>query len=176
MHSEHGIKQLRWLPWAALMLMLMLTLLALALARDSSAQSDDVALKAAYIYNIAQFTNWPGAAGARPLNLCLSNTHALWDSLRKLQGKPVGERRLVVLEPGAGIQCDVLVLRTGAPRPAEAVNGTLTIVDGPKTGYAGAVALIEEDQHLRFDIDTVEAARAGLHFSSRLLRLARNVR
>jgi YfiR/HmsC-like len=38
------------------------------------------------------------------------------------------------------------------------------------------VALVEEDQHLRFDIDTKEGARAGLRFSSRLLRLARNVR
>ena len=54
--------------------------------------------------------------------------------------------------------------------------GTLTIVDGVRAGhYAGAVTLIEEDPHLRFDIDTREAARAGLKFSSRLLQLARNV-
>lgn len=152
-----------------------LLLLLLAVARGSSAQSDDVALKAAYVYNIAQFTTWPAAA-TRPLQVCVSATHVLWDSLRRLQGKPVGERRLAVVEPGPGVQCDVLVLRTVSARPPEAVNGTLTIVDGPKSGYAGAVALIEEDQHLRFDIDTVEAARAGLHFSSRLLRLARNVR
>lgn len=147
----------------------------LVLARAGWAQSDDAALKAAYVYNIAQFTTWPGAETARPLTVCLSSAHALWDSLRKLQGKPVGERKLAVLEPGPGTQCDVAVLRAGAPRPA-APGGTLAIVDEPKNGYAGAVALVEEDQHLRFDIDTVEAARAGLRFSSRLLKLARNVR
>lgn len=147
----------------------------LVLARAGWAQSDDAALKAAYVYNIAQFTTWPGAEAARPLTVCLSSAHALWDSLRKLQGKPVGERKLSVVEPGPATQCDVMVLRAGAQRPA-AAGGILAIVDEPKNGYAGAVALVEEDQHLRFDIDTVEAARAGLRFSSRLLKLARNVR
>ncbi|SEN07330.1 protein of unknown function [Duganella sp. CF517] len=148
----------------------------LGLARAGWAQSDDAALKAAYVYNIAQFTTWPGAETARPLTVCLSSAHVLWDSLRKLHGRPVGERRLSVIEPGPTTQCDVAVLRAGATRPATAAGGILAIVDEPKNGYAGAVALVEEDQHLRFDIDTVEAARAGLRFSSRLLRLARNVR
>jgi hypothetical protein len=76
----------------------------------------------------------------------------------------------------AGMPCDLQVLRAGAARPATAASGTLAIVDEPVSGYAGAVALVEEDQHLRFDIDTKEAARAGLRFSARLLRLARNVR
>lgn len=168
MHSEPNTMKLLLLWCTALSL--------LVLARAGWAQSDDAALKAAYVYNIAQFTTWPGAEGARPLTVCLSSAHALWDSLRKLQGKPVGERKLAVLEPGPGTQCDITVLRAGAARPAAAASGTLAIVDEPKNGYAGAVALVEEDQHLRFDIDTVEAARAGLRFSSRLLRLARNVR
>jgi len=146
----------------------------LALLRTACAQSDDAALKAAYVYNIAQFTVWPAAV--RPLNVCVSSGHALGQSLRKMQGRPVGERRLAVLDAGPGAQCDVAVLRGGGPRPVDLGSGTLTIVDEPKSGYAGAVALVEEDQHLRFDIDTAEAARAGLHFSSRLLRLARNVR
>jgi hypothetical protein len=148
----------------------------LAVVPPCHAQSDDVVLKAAYIYNIAQFTTWPAHAAARPLNVCVSSGHVLWQSLRQLQGKPVGGRKVAVVEPAAGIACDVAVLRAGAVRPAADGTGTLAIVDEPVSGYAGAVALIEEDQSLRFDIDTKEAARAGLRFSSRLLRLARNVR
>jgi hypothetical protein len=139
------------------------------------AQPDDVALKAAYIYNIAQFTVWPAVA-ARPFHVCVGSAHALWESLRKLQGKMVGERKWTVVDPAPGTACDVAVLPAGATRPADDNSGTLTIVDEPVAGYAGAVGLFEEDQHLRFDIDTKEAARAGLRFSSRLLRLARNVR
>lgn len=147
----------------------------LAAAPACHAQSDDTALKAAYIYNIAQFTVWPAQGEGRSLNICLASGHVLWHGLRQLQGKPVGARKLAVLEPG-GAPCDVAVLRVGAARPAADGSGTLVIVDEPGAGYGGAVALVEEDQHLRFDIDTKEAARAGLRFSSRLLRLARNVR
>jgi hypothetical protein len=148
----------------------------LAAASSCRAQTDDAMLKAAYIYNIAQFTEWPEYAGARPLNVCVDSGHALWQSLRTLRGRSVGSRRLAVVEPAAGMPCDLQVLRAGAARPATAASGTLAIVDEPVSGYAGAVALVEEDQHLRFDIDTKEAARAGLRFSARLLRLARNVR
>ncbi|WP_338760965.1 YfiR family protein [Massilia sp. METH4] len=149
--------------------------LALAFLPSARAQTDDAMLKAAYIYNIAQFTTWPAAAATRPLIICVDSGHALWQSVRQLQGKLVGDRKVAVVEPAAGTPCDVAVLRAGARRPA-ADGGTLAIVDEPGSGYAGAVALVEEDQHLRFDIDTAEAARAGLRFSSRLLRLARNVR
>lgn len=148
----------------------------LVAAPRGHAQTDDAVLKAAYIYNIAQFTTWPATTGARPLNVCVNNGHPLWESLRALHGKPVGERKVAVVVPSAGTACDVAVLRAGAARPAAEGTGTLAIVDEPVNGYAGAVALVEEDQHLRFDIDTKEAARAGLRFSSRLLRLARNVR
>lgn len=146
----------------------------LAAAPSGRAQTDDAVLKAAYIYNIAQFTTWP--AGTRPLNICVSSGHALWAGVRQLHGKPLGTRKVAVVEPGAGTACDVAVLRAGAARPDADGTGTLVIVDEPAGGYAGAVALAEEDQRLRFDIDTKEAARAGLRFSSRLLRLARNVR
>jgi hypothetical protein len=155
---------------------LLLALPLVMAAPAGHAQSDDRVLKAAYIYNIAQFTVWPANAGTRPLNVCVDSGHALWQSLRSLHGKPVGERKVAVVEPGTATPCDVAVLRAGAVRPAAEGNGTLAIVDEPLTGYTGAVALVEEDQHLRFDIDTKEAARAGLRFSSRLLRLARNVR
>ena len=148
----------------------------LVAAPHGRAQTDDAMLKAAYIYNIAQFTTWPARALARPLNVCVSSGHVLWQGLRGLQGKPVGGRTVAVVEPGADTACDMAVLHAGAARPAADGTGTLVIVDEPVNGYAGAVALVEEDQRLRFDIDTREAARAGLRFSARLLRLARNVR
>jgi hypothetical protein len=109
---------------------LLRALLALALCcaavPASHAQTNDVALKAAYIYNIAQFTVWPAHAGTRPLNVCVGSAHPLWQSLRSLHGKPVGERKLAIVEPGAA-PCDVAVLRAGAARPAADGNGMLAI-------------------------------------------------
>lgn len=146
----------------------------------SGAQNDDSRLKAAFIFNIAQFTTWPPAsAGAvRPLAICASPAHSLWTGLRELDGKALAGRPLAVVDSTAGRPCDIVVY-SAAAAPAvapAAIAGTLTIVDGARSGhYQGAVTLVEEDPHLRFDIDTREAARAGLKFSSRLLQLARNV-
>jgi hypothetical protein len=138
-----------------------------------------VALKAAYIYNIALFTTWPGSVPPdRPFAVCARPAHALWDSLRKLEGKPVNGRPWTLLDAGAGPKvCDITVLPVeAAPSRAPEAAPTLFIVDGSAAGkYAGAVTLVDEDDHVRFDIDTREAARMGLKFSSRLLRLARNV-
>jgi hypothetical protein len=50
----------------------------------------------------------------------------------------------------------------------------LVVRDGLGRGGA-AITLVEGDEQVRFDVDTTEAARNGLRFSSKLLRLARNV-
>jgi len=142
------------------------------------------ALKAAYIYNIAMFTNWPaapaGAAADRPFAVCARPSLPFWDSLRQLEGKLVNGRNWTMYDAGAGAaprSCDITIFAAelGQPRPADG-SGTLFVADGVSAGkYAGAVALVDEDRHVRFDVDTREAARLGLKFSSRLLRLARNV-
>ncbi|MDN4055005.1 YfiR family protein [Massilia sp. YIM B02763] len=158
-------------------------LLALGIAccpRAALAQSQDEQLKAAYIVNIALFTTWPlPAAPAGALAVCASPAHGLWDSLRQLDGRNVNGRRWATVDARGAKACDIAVMAGAhAPRNPPADPGpTLFVVDGAVPGsYAGAVALVEESQHVRFDVDTREAARAGIRFSSRLLRLARNVR
>lgn len=154
-----------------------LLLSTLLYAGACGAQNDDSRLKAAFIFNIAQFTTWPQPA-ARPLLVCASPGHSVWAGLRELDGKAAGGRAFNVVDSAVGRPCDVIVYSAvAAPSvPPALPAGTLTIVDGARAGhYGGAVTLVEEDPHLRFDIDTREAARAGLKFSSRLLQLARNV-
>ena len=167
----------RYLPLSAALLALHLLLA----APSCLAQGQDDQLKAAYILNIAMFTTWPApSAPARALTVCASPQHSLWDSLRQLDGRNVNGRTWATVDAGAasGKPCDIVVVSAArAPRsaPKEAGNA-LYVVDGtPSATYAGAVALVEESQHIRFDVDTREAARVGIKFSSRLLRLARNV-
>jgi hypothetical protein len=157
-------------------------LLALAIACAApacGAQGQDGQLKAAYLLNIALFTTWPPLpAAGKPLTVCASPQHALWDSLRQLDGRNVNGRSWTTVDAAAAKGCDIAVFAAAsAPRSAPKEPGsTLYVVDGSAQGaYAGAVVLVEESQHIRFDVDTREAARAGIKFSSRLLRLARNV-
>lgn len=153
--------------------------LTLSPASHGQAPVQGGALKAAYIYNIALFTTWPGVQAAdRPFAVCARPNHALWESLRKLEGKPVNGRPWTMFDAGAAPKvCDIAVLAGDAvPNRAPEPGATLFVVDGAVAGkYMGAVTLVDEDEHVRFDIDTREAARMGLKFSSRLLRLARNV-
>ncbi len=151
---------------------------ALCCAFACQAQNEDSRLKAAYIFNIAQFTTWPASEAARPLAVCASPAHSLWKGLRELEGKSAAGRAWNVIDGEQGRACDIVVFSAAAaPNAAPpVVPGTLFVVDGARPNrWQGTVTLVEEDAHLRFDIDTREAARAGLKFSSRLLQLARNV-
>lgn len=157
----------------------LLTLPLLGAAPSCRAQGQDDQLKAAYILNIALFTTWPPAAvPARTLTVCASPQHSLWDSLRELDGRNVNGRTWATVDGSPGKACDIVVLAAArAPRSAPKEPGSaLYVIDGTPSGtYAGVINLVEESQHIRFDVDTREAARAGIKFSSRLLRLARNV-
>ncbi|WP_198117498.1 YfiR family protein [Massilia rhizosphaerae] len=147
----------------------------LGLAADVClAQVDGKDLKAAYIFNFALFTTWPDANAKAPLVVCASPDNPLWPGLHALNGKPVNGRLWTMTDiahPKAP-HCDIAVLARGAQHPA-ATAGVLVVRDG--AGGNAAITLVEDDEHIRFDIDTQEAARCGLRISSHLLRLARNV-
>jgi hypothetical protein len=152
-------------------------LLAAALTA-AAAQVPEAELKAAYIYNFAVFTTWPADSALQktPFVVCAVADGALWAGLQTLNGKPVGGRSWLaadLLHPKGG-RCDIAVLSGGMERPASLPAGTLVVRNGAGRGPA-AITLVDEEEHVRFDIDTQEAARNGLRFSSRLLRLARNV-
>jgi hypothetical protein len=157
----------------------MLTVLALTAglglaASACRAQVDGMDLKAAYIFNFALFTTWPDGNAKAPLVVCASPDTPLWPRLQALNGKPVNGRPWTVTDlahPKAA-RCDIAVLARGALQPA-ATTGVLVVRDG--AGSKAAITLVEDDEHIRFDIDTQEAAKSGLRFSSHLLRLARNV-
>ena len=139
------------------------------------AQVDGKDLKAAYIFNFAMFTTWPDAAAKGPLFVCANPDNPLWPGLSALNGKPVNGRPWTVTElahPKAA-RCDIAVLPRAMERPAALAAGVLVVRDG--AGSKAAITLVEDDEHIRFDIDTQEAAKSGLRFSSHLLRLARNV-
>jgi len=144
------------------------------------AQVQDVALKAAYIYNFALFTTWPqDVASASRFDVCATPETPLWDSLEKLNGKAVEGRpwTLVDLALASPGQCRIVVLSGAAPLyGTEAGMSALVIDDGSVLGpSAAAIKLVNEHEHIRFDVDTRKASFSGLTFSSKLLRLARNV-
>lgn len=146
----------------------------------------EYAVKAAYIYNFAMFTEWPTDTlpeGA-PIAICARADHPLRSALDSLAEKTVKGRRLLIRSwdrAAASRDCQVLVL-DGSDRESwkawksqAGQTGVLSIGDD-SAGLPGTVIqLAVEDGRLRFSVQSSAARQAGLVLSARLLGLAKAV-
>lgn len=166
-------------------------LLALLHAPASAVEggSLEYAVKATYLYKFADYVDWPAQAFASansPLNLCIIGDDpfgaALDNAVRGQQvaGRPVVVHRLknLVRDP----ICQILFVGGSDPQRAQylaAVRGSnvLTVTDSQEAGgAAGIINFVLRDNRVRFDIDLQGAAQNGIGISSKLLKLAVNVR
>lgn len=166
-------------------LVLFVSLLAApAIAGAQVDSASDTAVKAAYLFNFAKFTEWPSLAPAEPLVFCVIGDprvgKALADTVR---GQRIGERSLQVRDmdsDGAVRSCHVLFVSKSETRQAremlESVRSLpiLTVSDG--RGFAESGGMLEffiDSERMRFAVNTKAVDRAGVRLSSRLLGLAR---
>jgi hypothetical protein len=161
-------------------------LLALLAAPAAFAQYAEAEVKAAFVFNVAKFAEWPAEvlpAGA-PLRLCVLGTpDALGAALLGLEGKTL-QGRVLEVRSGATLPplrpCHLLVLMPDAPTPRRVlaeVQGTLTL--GDSDGFidaGGMIGLVVAERRVRFDVNLEAARRGGIRLPAQLLRLARQVR
>jgi hypothetical protein len=146
------------------------------------------ALKAAYLYNFAKFTNWPPESlpATSTFTACVVGDDPLSDALvRALKGRQLGGREMNVLRmevDGAVRSCHLLYLSgiTGPETSAvlSAARGTavLTISDMDDFIRLGGITRMFVAQgtiHFEFNLDP--ARRSKLQLSSQLLKLAARV-
>lgn len=147
------------------------------------------ALKAAFLYNFAKLAEWPAEALApgAALRLCVAGDAAVADALAETgRDRTIEGHDLVVarVQPDSGARgCHLLYLAGLDSRrarvAADSLKGApvLTVSDiGQFTKQGGIVELFLDGGKMRFAINVDAAQRAGLHFSSRLLSLARIVK
>jgi L-alanine-DL-glutamate epimerase-like enolase superfamily enzyme len=150
------------------------------------AQENVVALETAYIFNFTQFTQWPAERMRKgDLRVCASARSPLRQALAALKGRAVGVRiwNFVSFSDSRPADCDVIFFgkgdeASGDLRTAFASDEAVLIIseDGPNLPGEAVIKLIQDDDHLRFDINNGEAVRRKLVLSSKLLRLARRIR
>lgn len=167
-----------------------LAVIAILLLTPVPAAAQDVtepALKAAFIYSFAKFTEWPADAIApgRPLQLCVLGDAAIGEALeRAVKGRMLAGHAMDVSQvPPAGVPrgaCHILyVTGVTADQAAKLVAplsdaAVLTISDVEGFTRVGGIAqFFFERGQLRFSIQNESARRARLHISSRLLTLAK---
>jgi hypothetical protein len=165
------------------MAFLLMTSAARAEVEPGDAMEEEL-LKAAFVYNFAKFTRWPGAVWSAPasgLLLCTAGTDVLAAALDHLTGKTVNGHPVVVRsvdevsEPGA---CHVLYLANSARE--EYVEVLASISERPvltisqsssEVPWATMIRFFREHERISFIIDVGLSRQAGLKFSSRLLDL-----
>jgi hypothetical protein len=153
------------------------------------AQYAEAEVKAAFVFNVAKFAEWPAEIlppGA-PLRLCVlgmpGGPGTFGAALLALEGKTVQGRKLEV-RAGAPLAplrpCHLLVLTPDAPEARRVLageQGTLTLGDGDGFIDAGGIiGITVAERRVRFDVNLEVARRGGIHLSAQLLRLARQVK
>jgi hypothetical protein len=146
------------------------------------AQADERALKAAYLFNFIQFTQWP-VPPDEPFRLCVLGRTPLDEQLAKLEGKQVlgglhiAVRHLGPRESFAG--CHALYLDDSQRGQADEVLNrlagapVLTVTDSDGLADKGMMIEIHKrEARLGFEVNLKVARRANLAFSARMLKLA----
>jgi hypothetical protein len=145
------------------------------------------ALRAAFLYTLARFTEWPTDNPAGPITMCVGGDDAVDEALVRLAGhRQIGGRTVAVMrlaDPARPPACHLLYLAGDeAARHTEALRAVapqavLTVGDGEQFVRTGGVAALFMDSgRMRFAINPDAMLRARLRISSKLLGIARLLR
>jgi len=146
----------------------------------------EYALKAAFIYNFARFTNW-GDRPDKALNLCVLGRDPFGSALDTIDNKEVGQLHIVVKRlrdvDKAFHGCQIVFIADSEmdnfllqPERIRLAGGVMTIADQEGAARRGVtVELTTADQRVGFEFNQASATQAKVEVSSKLLRLARKV-
>ena len=169
--------------WRTLCGVTLLVAAAIAVPPATAGGGSEAALKAAFLYNFALYTEWPSLGAS--FEICVAGRDTLDDALdalsaKAIAGRPIHVRRL----EGTVVPEDCNLLFVGAPEngrlpdllASHASRPLLTVADqGADTGGRPMLRLVLGQGRLSFDANHGAAQAAGLRFSAKLLRLARRV-
>jgi hypothetical protein len=148
---------------------------------------DEYRVKAAVLYNLTKFVDWPTEAfpdpGA-PIVVCVLGINPFGPTLNDtLRGHLVGKHPVTVKPvPEVSTGCHVLYVGSSEARQLPAIldrlrnRSVLTI--GESAGFVeqgGMIGLITDADRVRFDINVGAAEQAKLKISARVLSLASSV-
>jgi len=178
-------------PWRGISRIALVVATLLNAAATVAGQTASITdLKAAFLFNFASFSEWPGdslLAGQR-LALCVLGDNAVAAALTEtIKGRTVKGHELTVevVKADGNIRACHLLYASGVaemtriPALIQALKGAavLTVSDSDKFAESGGMAqLIVENERMRFAINGAAAARARIRLSSKLLNLARLVK
>jgi hypothetical protein len=144
-------------------------------------------VKAAFVYNFIKFIEWPAdAITGESFRVCVLGQEAFGGGALEravrgdsVDGHPIAVER--VTAEGPFTSCQILFVpraQTGLTASiGRALGHASVLLVGEADGFlkaGGAINLVVEGGHVRFDVGIGQASTRGLRLSSKLLRVARN--
>ncbi len=157
---------------------------------DSAQQSrpEEYQVKAVYLYNFGRFVEWPAAAGNdESLTICILGHDPFGAVLdATLSGEAIGNLKLAAKRIPTlrdATSCRILFISSSeASRIREILarvekSPVLTVSDMPGfTANGGMIQFVLKENKVRFEVNLAAAEKAGLSFSSQLLKVATDIR
>jgi hypothetical protein len=143
--------------------------------------AEEYELKAAFLFNIAKFVEWPAGAFAdatSPIVVCIAGPDPFGTRIdRMLSGQSVNARtfRVARHEQASAAQGCHIVFTTETPTPS---GNALSLTVGDSKDFCtkgGMVGLRVEGERLVFETNLAALRRSGIKISAQLLKLARIV-
>lgn len=163
----------------------------LAFALSSSAQQskpEEYQVKAVYLYNFGRFVEWPAVSSTdEAFTICVLGHDPFGPVLdATLSGEAVGDLKLVAKRIPTlrdVTSCRILFVSSSeAGRTREIFarlekSPVLTVSDIPGfTANGGMIQFVLKENKVRFEVNLAAAEKAGLNFSSQLLKVATDIR
>ncbi|QWF70874.1 YfiR family protein [Methylomonas paludis] len=134
-------------------------------------------LKVAYLFHLAELTEWPAPAN---IKICLLGDSPIREYLPALAGQAVngGAVQISINQGMEGAECNIIFLANNAgltpELSARAINQHILLVSDME-GFAALGGMVEialRDNKLKLVISLEVVKKAGLKLSSKLLRMA----
>lgn len=151
----------------------------------ASVQEDQV--KAAILYKLSRFIQWPGKVRTNTLTICMLgqdplNSYASSLKGRKSMNQTIDVRILTAFDDTAAL-CNLLFVNEGAGNQFEHVlkslNNTPVLTVSDIRNFAqqgGMIELAKEGNRIAFILNLSATRTAGIVVSSQLMKLARVIR
>lgn len=154
------------------------------------AQSREYQIKAAFIYNFAQFVQWPASAftnASQPFEIGILGDNPFGKSLEEtVKGETIKGRPIIIVEASrieklAG--CQILFVSKSASSHVDEIfpklNSQPVLTVGEDPGFlrqGGIINLYRDGPKVHFEINPDAAERSGLKLGSELLSVGKVVR
>jgi hypothetical protein len=147
-------------------------------------RAGEAEVKAAFVFNLANFTQWPSQAfesPATPLTVCVLAAGRAGDAVDAtlagewVHGRPVAVVR--VRPPEDLLGCHLVFVPREAALPSLPPGAPILTIGESDTFWreGGLVNFVVEGGRVRFDVNATAAERRGLRLSANVLRVARRV-